>query len=80
MDKKEILAKLQVIFRDIFDNEEIVISSNTVPDDIEEWDSLSHIQITKELEDVFKIRLTSKEVLSWVDVGEMVDLIQAKLK
>ena len=67
MKKNELLIRLQEIFRDVFDNE-----------DIEEWDSLAHIQLIKELESVFGIKLTSKEILSWDNVGEMVDAIQAK--
>lgn len=78
MKKNEHLIRLQEIFRDVFDNEDIVISNDTVAEDIEEWDSLAHIQLIKELESVFGIKLTSKEILSWDNVGEMVDAIQAK--
>ena len=78
MKKNELLIRLQEIFRDVFDNEDIVISNDTVAEDIEEWDSLAHIQLIKELESVFGIKLTSKEILSWDNVGEMVDAIQAK--
>ena len=79
MEKKEIIEKLQEIFRDVFDNEEIEISNNTVAEDIDEWDSLAHVQLIKEIEVVFDIKLTSKEILSWDNVGEMVDSIHATL-
>ena len=79
MEKKEIIEKLQEIFRDVFDNEEIEISNNTVAEDIDEWDSLAHVQLIKEIEVVFDIKLTSKDILSWDNVGEMVDAIHATL-
>ena len=79
MDKNEILAKLQEIFRDVFDNEEIVIDNDTVAEDIDEWDSLAHVQLVKELESVFSIKISSKEILSWDNIGEMVDSIHSKL-
>lgn len=50
MEKNEILAKVQDIFRDILENEEIILSNETTADDIEEWDSLSHIQLIVTIE------------------------------
>ena len=79
MEKNEILAKLQEIFCDVFDNEDIEITVDTVAEDIEEWDSLAHVELAKELEKSFDIKLTSKEIMSWDNVGEMVDSIQAKI-
>lgn len=79
MNKNEILKKLQDIFRDVFDNEEIELTYETVAEDIDEWDSLAHIQLIKEIEKEFGIKLSSKEILSWDDVGEMIDAIFEKL-
>ena len=78
MEKKEILAEVQDIFRDVLDNEEIVLNDGTSADDIEDWDSLSHIQLIVAIEKLFKIKFTSKEILSWNNVGEMIDCIAAK--
>ena len=50
MEKTEILVKVQDIFRDVLDNEEIVLNNDTSADDIEEWDSLSHIQLIVAIE------------------------------
>lgn len=74
----EILNKLNDIFCDVFDNEEIEITVDTVAEDIEEWDSLAHIQLIKEIEKEFGIKLSSKEILSWDNIGEMVDSIKKK--
>ncbi len=79
MEKQEIMEKLQEIFREVFDNDEIEINENTVAEDIEEWDSLAHVQLTSRIQEVFGIILGGKEILSWDDVGEMIDGIQAKL-
>ena len=78
MEKNEILAEVQDIFRDVLDNEDIELANETVADDIEEWDSLSHIQLIVAIEKHFKVKFTSKEILGWKNVGEMVDCIAAK--
>lgn len=78
MDKNQILAEVQEVFRDVLDNEEIVLASGTVADDIEEWDSLTHIQLVVAVEKHFGIKFTSKEILMWKNVGEMIDSIAAK--
>lgn len=78
MDQKEVLAKVQDIFRDVLDNEDIVLTPATTAGDIEEWDSLSHIQLIVAIEKQFKIKFSSKEILSWGDVGAMVESIASK--
>lgn len=78
MEKKQILEEVQEIFRDVLDNEDIELANETVADDIEEWDSLSHIQLIVAIEKHFKIKFTSKEILSWKNVGEMIDCISTK--
>lgn len=78
METFEILAKVQDIFRDVLDNEEIVLNYETTADDIEEWDSLSHIQLIVAIEKTLKIKFTSKEILSWKNVGEMTECIARK--
>ena len=78
MDKNQILEEVQEIFREVLDNEEIELQFNTTSDDVEEWDSLTHIQLIVAIEKHFKIKFTSKEILSWQNVGEMIDCIAAK--
>jgi len=79
MEKSEILSQVTEIFRDVLDNEEIVLTDTTTANDIEEWDSLSHIQLIVAIEKDFKIKFTSAEILSWKNVGEMIDNISKKL-
>lgn len=78
MDKNQILAEVQEIFRDVLDNEEIEINFETVADDIEEWDSLSHIQLIVAIEKHFHIKFNSKELMGWKTVGDMIDCISTK--
>lgn len=78
MEKNQILEEVQELFREVLDNEEIVLANETTADDIEEWDSLTHIQLIVAIEKHFKIKFTSKEILSWQNVGEMIDCIAAK--
>ena len=78
MDKNQILADVQEIFHDVLDNEDIEINFETVADDIEEWDSLSHIQLIVAIEKQFKIKFNSKELMEWKTVGDMIDCICSK--
>ena len=80
MERKEIFEKLTVIFRDVMDNDEIVLEENTTAEDIEEWDSLAHVQLIEKIETVFGLKFSAKEMMSWEDVGEFVDSIEEKLK
>ncbi|WP_302566764.1 acyl carrier protein [Culturomica massiliensis] len=78
MEKSEILKRIQAIFQDVLDNEDIELNAETTAEDIEEWDSLSHIQLIVAIEKEFKIKFTSKEILSWKNVGEMIECIMFK--
>lgn len=79
MGKREtILKDINEVLIDVLDNEEISISETTVAADIEEWDSLSHIQIVVGIEKHFGIRFTSKEIQSWKNIGEMITSVESK--
>ena len=78
MERNEIYDKLNEIFRDVLDNDEIELTDTSKADDIEEWTSLTHIQLIVEIEKAFNLRFTSEEILEWNNVGEMVDSILAK--
>lgn len=80
MEKTEILEKVQDIFRDVLDNEDIVLNRNDSADDIEEYDSLSHVQLVVAIEKEFNIKFSSKDILSWDNFGEMLDCIENYIK
>ena len=75
MSRQEIFEKLNEIFSDVFD-EEITVTPETTADDIEDWDSLTHITLISEVEDAFDIKFAMKDVLGMKNVGEMADIIE----
>lgn len=80
MERNEILSALQNIFREVIDNDKIELTFDSSADDIEEWDSLTHIQLVVAIKKAFNINLTSLEILRWRNVGEIVSDISNKLK
>ena len=79
MDKNEILKKVNAIFIDVLDDENIILTYETTANDVEDWDSLNHIQLVVAIEKQFNIRFTSREIQSWNNVGEMVNSVSLKL-
>jgi acyl carrier protein len=79
MERSEILKKVNEVFIDNLDNDDIVLSENSTADDIEEWDSLTHVQLVVAVEKKLNIRFNAKEIQSWKNVGEMIDSISTKL-
>ncbi len=75
MDRNDVLDRVQEVFRDVLDDDEIVLTDQTTADDVDDWDSLSHIQLIVAVEKAFHVKFTSKEILSWKNVGELVDSI-----
>ena len=80
MERSEIFKKVNEIFCDELDNEDIVLNDDTTADDVEEWDSLSHVQLIVAIEKAFGIKFTSNEILSWSNIGQLVDSIENRLK
>lgn len=75
MTNEQIYAEVNEVFREVFDDEEITVSANTTADDIEDWDSLEHINLIVEMEDKFGIKFKMGEVTGMKNVGEMVEII-----
>ena len=75
----DIKGKLQEIFQDVFDDEEIELFDAMTAADVEDWDSLSHITLIHEIEAAFGIRFTTKEVLATKNVGEFIAMIGSKV-
>lgn len=78
MERSEIFKRLEEIFVDVFELDGIELTDTTSAEDIEEWDSLSHIQLIVAVEKAFGIKFTSREIMKWNNVGEMVDTIQQR--
>jgi acyl carrier protein len=80
MTREEVLNGVQEIFRDIFDEDDMVIENSTSSGDVEDWDSLNHINLVSAIEKEFKIKFALEELMTLKDVGAMVDLMVDKLK
>ena len=74
---KEILIKLQNIFRLIFDDNQLLITEKTHAEDIEEWDSLNQIKIILECEKEFSVNLNPRTINNFLNVGEMVEHLKS---
>ncbi len=79
MTRDEIFAALTGVFRDVFDDDTIVLHENTTAEDIPDWDSQTHINLTLAAEMRFGVRFRTSELDSLKNVGDFVSLIEAKL-
>ena len=75
MTRENVYEKLNEVFRDVFDDEDITVNDATTADDIEDWDSLEHINLVVAVEKCFGIKFTMGEVTGMKNVGEMADII-----
>jgi len=78
MTRDYIAEKVQEIFRDVFDDEDLIITDETNSDDIEDWDSLEHITLLVMMEKEFSMKFDIKEVNKLANVGGMIDMILSK--
>lgn len=74
------LEKLQDVFRTVFDDDSIVIAPNTTARDVDAWDSVHHVSLMLESENVFGVHFTTSEMAYLKNVGDWVVLIEKKLK
>ncbi|MBQ6841382.1 MAG: acyl carrier protein [Bacilli bacterium] len=76
---EEIFERVNNVFRDVFDDETITVNENTTSSDIEDWDSLEHINLIVAIENEFGIKFGMNEVTGMKNVGEMVKIIKDKM-
>jgi len=76
---EEIYSRLNEVFKDVFDDKNIVINDETTAEDIEDWDSLEHINLIVAIENEFGVKFSMGETTSLKNVGEMATLIKNKL-
>ncbi len=79
MEMQKILADVQEIFRDNFDDEELVIDRDTCADDIEDWDSLEQINLLTAIEKKYGLKFKLEDVRGLKNVGDLLDLIERLL-
>lgn len=73
---KSTLERLNYVFREVFDEEDLVVTPETTADDIREWDSLMHVTLVTCVEREFGIKFTSSQVALLMDVGDLLGLIE----
>ena len=79
MEREDILKRVEEIFREELGQSDLVLTDETTADDVDGWDSLSHVQLVAVMEDAFGIEFSSREILSWDNVGDLIDSIQKKV-
>jgi acyl carrier protein len=78
MNRNEITERLSAVFRDVFGDDSITVNDATTSDDIEDWDSIEHINLIGAVEDEFGLRFRMREVSGMKNVGEMIDIISER--
>ncbi len=78
MTREEVFERLNKVFRDVFDDDDIIVTETTTSADIDDWDSLEHINLVAAVEQEFGIKFTMGQVVTMKNVGEMVDIILQK--
>ena len=78
MNEAQILEALTHVFRDVFDDDDIVLTAATTAQDIEGWDSQAHVNLIVAAEMRFGIRFRTAELESLHDVGQFARLIASK--
>ena len=76
MNREEIFNHVQNIFRDIFDDDAMIIEDKTNSEQVEDWDSLNHINLVCAIEKELKIKFSLGELASLTNVGEMIENTQ----
>lgn len=76
--KDEKTQKLTAVFKETFQNRDLVIARETTAQDVEGWDSLAHVQLIIAVETAFGIKFKLREIMGMKNVGDMIDLIDAK--
>lgn len=72
------IEKINEIFRDVFDDETLTVTRETMADDVDAWDSLMHVSLMLNIEKGFGVRFSTSEVSSLKNVGDLEDLIHSK--
>ena len=79
MTREQVFDTLNEVFQDVFDDESITVNETTTAADIEDWDSLEHINLVAAVEQEFGFKFTMGQVVTMKNVGEMVDIILEKI-
>jgi acyl carrier protein len=79
ISREQILSQAQEIFREVLDSPKLVLTDDLTAANVKGWDSLNHMTLVMALEEHFKVRFATWEVMSWACVGEMLDCVHGQL-
>ena len=79
MKKSELVEKLTKIFRNTFDNPNLIVSDDLTAKDVDNWDSLSHMILISEVENTFGIKFKLKDLNKMKNVGALIEIIISKI-
>jgi acyl carrier protein len=79
MNQSTIISSLTEIFSEVFDINGTKISRMTSPKDVEDWDSITHVNLITTIEKNFNIRFTGREIADFKTVGDLIDAIEKKM-
>ena len=79
MNRNEIIEKLTVVFHEVFNDNSIVLSDEMTANDVEKWDSLTHMLMISTVEEQFGVKFKLKELNKLKKVGDIVEILQEKL-
>ena len=80
MTRSEILEKVIEICKDVFEDDDLILTESSSSSDVEDWDSLSHLSLISDVEDEFSIKLTLDEISNSKNLGELVSAIMRHIK
>jgi acyl carrier protein len=80
MERKEIVSKLTLVFRSVFNDNTLILSDELTANDVDNWDSLSHMILITEIEKAFSIKFKLKDLNKMRNVGDMIEIIMSKLQ
>lgn len=79
MEKSEVLSKINRIVIDVLELDDLLLTEETTASEVEDWDSIMHVEIIVAIEDEFKVKFTTSEIESFVNVGDITALTQEKV-
>lgn len=75
MTRDNTAAELTLIFRDVFDDDKLELTDKMTSDDIEDWDSITHLTLITEIEKRFRMKFKMREISGMKNVGELISIV-----
>ncbi|MCQ2539574.1 MAG: acyl carrier protein [Acetatifactor sp.] len=75
MTREEAFERVINVFREVLDDDSIVLTDETVADDVDGWDSFEHINLIVAIEEEFGFKFPMGKIVTMKNVGEMIDII-----